>query len=231
MQRYELFHDERLGGTCFNCGSIPETGVHAPPKVFLDKPYPDNIIQVPSCTNCNSSTSLDEQYVASLIEVAICSTTDPHQLQRNKISKTLEHAPALKQRLDQAATVIDGVYTLHPELERVNPVLEKIARGLWCFDNSQDTTDMNAIVHLSVVPLSQEERDTFFNSSSVQSWDEIGSHGFLRSILGTEESEYGPGWLDLQVGRFSYSVDSSDSERVRMIFSDYLYATVYLERR
>ena len=233
MQRFPLSHDERLGGTCFNCGSTPETGDHVPPKIFLDKPYPANIMQVPSCTECNSAPSLDEQYVASLIEVVLCGTTDPSRLHRDKIAKTLEHAPALKERLDQAATVHNGGYAVRPELERVDRVLEKIARGLWHFDNVDAPVDMNASTRWAVVPLSQELKREFFESSAgssvVQCWGEIGSHGFSRSILGTDRSDYGPDWVDLQVGRFSYSVDNYDGGRVRMIFSEYLHAAVYLE--
>lgn len=231
VQRFKLFHDERLGGTCFNCGALSETKDHCPPKVFLDRPYANDIIQVPSCTNCNSTASLDEQYLACLIEVTICGTTDPRKLLRHKISKTLEHAPALKQRLDEAAIVIDGIYTLQPEFERVNRIIGKIAKGLWSFENSQDAADMTADVQLSVEPLSQQQIDTFFAASHTQPWGEIGSHGFVRSIIGHEPSEYGADWIDVQAGRFSYSVDSYGAHRVRMIFSHYLYATVYLEYR
>ena len=229
MQRYPLYDDERLGHTCFNCGSAPETRDHVPPRVFLDEPYPDNIMRVPSCTKCNLDSSGDEQYVASLIEVAVCGTTDPSRLQRRKISKTLEHAAPLRARLDQAVTVDNGIYTVLPQLERVNRVLEKIARGLWCFDNSQDTADFKTSVNSGVVPLSEEDSDAFFDASSIQPWGGLTSHGFMRSLFGTEKSTYGPGWVDLQLGRFSYSVDSLDGERVRMIFSDYLHSDVRLD--
>lgn len=137
MQRYKLFHDERLGGTCFHCGRAdPETVDHVPPKMFLDEPYPDDLITVPSCRRCNSEPSDDEQYVASLIEVVVCGTTDPRQLKRRKITKTLEHAPALRERLRQASTARNGEHSVQPEKERVDLVLEKIARGLWRFETA-----------------------------------------------------------------------------------------------
>ncbi len=231
MQRFELFHDERLGGTCFNCGSgDPETDDHVPPKVFLDEPYPDDLITVPSCRSCNSESSDDEQYVASLIEVVLCGTTDPRQLQRRKISKTLEHAPALRERLRQASTTRNGDHFVQPEQERVNRVLEKIARGLWCFETAQDTADFKATVSCDVTPLmgERENRSFFAPRSGLSGWGEIGSRGFIRSCLGSCKSVYGPGWEDVQVGRFSCSVDSG-GDRVRMIFSDYLHAKVLLE--
>lgn len=231
MQRYELFHDERLGGTCFHCGRAnPETDDHVPPKVFLDKPYPNDLITVPSCSPCNSASSDDEQYVASLIEVVVCGTTDPRQLKRRKIAKTLEHAPALRERLRQASTVKNGDHIVHPEQERVDLVLEKIARGLWRFETAQDTEDFKAVIFCNVAPLMDERAITsFFSSGSgLSGWGEIGSRGFIRSICGSNESVHGPGWEDVQVGRFSFSVDSG-GDRVRMILSDYLYVTVRLD--
>ncbi len=230
VKRYRPDHDARLGGACFHCGSaFPDTVDHVPPKIFLDKPYPDDLITVPSCRGCNSDSSDDEQYVASLIEVVVCGTTDPRALERHKISKTLEHRPLLREKLARAATVDNSAYTVRPELERVNLVLEKIARGLWRFDTAQDTADLEATVHCDVAPLSAEIRDVFFSSSrpGLSAWGEIGSRGFIRSVCGGEESSYGPGWEDVQVGRFSCSVDSG-GDRVRMIFSDYLHADVRL---
>ena len=230
MQRYKLFHDERLGRTCFHCGRDPETVDHVPPKVFLDKPYPEDLITVPSCGRCNSVSSDDEQYVASLIEVVVCGTTDPRQLKRRKIAKTLEHAPALRERLRQASTVKNGGHFVRPEQERVDLVLEKIARGLWRFETAEDTADLNATVYCDVAPLMDERgiMAFFASDSGLSVWGEIGSRGFIRSCLGDYESVYGPGWEDVQVGRFSFSVDSG-GDRVRMIFSDYLFATVRLE--
>ena len=231
MQRYKLFHDERLGGTCFHCGRAgPETDDHVPPKIFLDKPYPKNLITVPSCRRCNSASSDDEQYVASLIEVVVCGTTDPRRLKRRKISKTLEHAPALQERLRRASTAKNGDQFVHPEQERVDRVLEKIARGLWRFETAQDTTDFKATVSYDVAPIMNEERTmSFFDSGSgLSGWGEIGSRGFIRSCLGGYESVHGPGWEDVQVDRFSFSVDSG-GDHVRMIFSNYLYTMVRLE--
>ena len=230
VQRYPLFHDERLGGTCFHCGgSSPDTVDHVPPRVFLDKPYPDDLITVRSCSDCNSGSSDAERYVASLIEVVVCGTTDPRALERRKISKTLERRPRLREELARAATFDNGVYIVRPEFERVNLVLEKIARGLWRFDSAQDAADLKATVHLDLAPLSAEMSDVFFSSSrpGLSAWGEIGSRGFIRSVCGGEESRYGPGWEDVRVGRFSCSVDSG-GDRVRMIFSDYLHADVRL---
>lgn len=228
MQRFKTYEDKRLGGVCFNCGSLPTTRDHAPPKVFLDKPYPKNIIKVGSCGACNAVTSSDEQYLACLIEVTLRGSTDPDDLQRSNIAKTLRRAPALRSRLDQARYDIDGSTGFRCELERVNRVLEKMARGLWYFDHAEALTDAYAICRWWPAPLSPEQETDFFQTSGLQLLPEIGSHAFVRTLLPTsmtEPSKYGDGWVDIQEGRFSYSTDDS---RVRMILSDYLFVDVQI---
>lgn len=228
MQRFKTYVDERLGGVCFSCGSLPTTRDHAPPKVFLDKPYPNNIIQVESCEPCNRVTASDEQYVACLIEVTLRGSTDPDDLQRPNIAKTLRRVPALRSRLAQARYDIDGSTGFRCEPERVDRVLVKMARGLWYFDHAEAPTDALAICRWLPAPLSPEQEAQFFQTSGLQLLPEIGSHAFVRTLLPirmTEPSKYGDGWVDIQEGRFSYSTDDS---RVRMILSDYLFVDVQM---
>ena len=87
-----------------------------------------------------------------------------------------------------------------------------------------------SVVSCDLAPLmdERESRSFFASGSGLSGWGEIGSRGFIRSCLGDCESVYGSGWEDVQVGRFSYSADSG-GDRVRMIFSNYLYVTVHLE--
>jgi hypothetical protein len=77
VRQYETFVDERLLGFCAFCGGRPGTRDHVPPKVFLDKPYPANLPVVASCARCNSGASVDEEFVAALLEVVICGTPTP----------------------------------------------------------------------------------------------------------------------------------------------------------
>ena len=61
--------DERLDLICSYCGiNNPDTRDHVPSKILLDQPYPENLPVVPCCSKCNRSFSLDEEYVACLLE-------------------------------------------------------------------------------------------------------------------------------------------------------------------
>ena len=225
MQRFKTYEDERLGGVCFSCGATPTTRDHAPPRVFLDKPYPKDIIKVESCSACNESASLDEQYVACLIEVALRGNTDPDDLQRPKVARTLRRDPALRARLARAKFDVDGYIEFQPETERVIRVLTKMARGLWYFEHAEAPTDAEAICRLWTAPLTPQEASEFSRTNLLQGWPEIGSRAYVRACRGLVDPEYSSGWIEIQEGRFSYSTDDG---RVRMILSDYLFVDVTL---
>ena len=78
------FGDDRQKGFCVHCGRPPETQDHAPPKVFLDMPYPQHRPTLPSCLKCNNGFSADEEYLACFVECVVCGTTDPEKLTREK---------------------------------------------------------------------------------------------------------------------------------------------------
>ena len=77
-------HPERL---CCYCGAWADTVDHVPSKVFMDKPYPENLPVVPCCKKCNREFSLDEEYVTVLLECVRWQTFDPF------ISDVATHAP------------------------------------------------------------------------------------------------------------------------------------------
>lgn len=47
---------------CIYCGNEANTREHAPSKVFLRKPFPDNLPVLPACKNCNNAFSDYELY-------------------------------------------------------------------------------------------------------------------------------------------------------------------------
>lgn len=47
---------------CIYCGNTADTREHAPSKIFLNEPYPNDLIVLPACKDCNNSFSADELY-------------------------------------------------------------------------------------------------------------------------------------------------------------------------
>jgi len=55
-------------GECVYCGSFGKiTDDHIPPKLIFPKPWPKNLICVPSCKKCNNSYSTDDEYFRMMI--------------------------------------------------------------------------------------------------------------------------------------------------------------------
>ena len=53
---------------CVYCGSEKDPTIdHVPPKLFLTRPYPDNLITVPACAKCNQSFQKDDEYARTLL--------------------------------------------------------------------------------------------------------------------------------------------------------------------
>jgi hypothetical protein len=211
----DLFIDERSEGICVFCGGVPDTRDHVPPRVFLDKPYPENLPVVASCFACNNGASVDEEYVACLIEVAVCGTTDPDSIRRDKIARTLRKKPSLVAKmagsLKQGGLVLSG-----KDVERVNSVVGKMAYALWAFENSGSSYRPLASLQWSPLPeLTQEELDSLFTSPPMSLFHEIGSRGLIREL--TDPSNF---WQEVQPGRFAYATDGVG--QVSIVIGDYL---------
>jgi hypothetical protein len=80
MDPKKLFADERFNGVCVHCGSEPSSRDHVPSKVFLDQPFSDDLPVVPACEACNNRMSIDEVYVACLVECVISAEISEPQL-------------------------------------------------------------------------------------------------------------------------------------------------------
>ena len=82
MDPRHLFIDERHTGMCVYCGTHPDTRDHVPSKVLLDEPYPPELPVVGACKKCNSSFSLDEQYLACFLDCVIRGGAEASHYQR-----------------------------------------------------------------------------------------------------------------------------------------------------
>jgi hypothetical protein len=142
----QIFADERLA---VFCGDEPDTRDHVPPNVFLDKPYPDNLLIVGSCDKCNNGASLDEQFIACLLEVVTCGTAAPAGLRRPNIVRTLTRAPALAEQLARGLRSSGGFLMGAEDIKRLARVLEKVGRALWAYQTGEPTRGVSASVSWS----------------------------------------------------------------------------------
>ena len=118
---------------CVYCGALASSRDHVPPRSLLEKPLPRDLLTVPSCSDCNHSFSLDEQY----LQVVIAQIGHVPQLMAKVekgglVDRALERAPHLDQRIvDSLEVGSDGRVWLKPEGERILRIFQKIAYGLF----------------------------------------------------------------------------------------------------
>lgn len=221
--------NERLADSgCAYCGAAPDTADHVPSKILLDDPLPENLPVVPACRACNSSFSRDEEYLACFIECVVVGTADPDRLSRPKIKQALRHSPGLAVLIARSCAVVDGNLLWTPDAERVEHVVLKLARGHHLYELASPQYEHPDI--LSIVPLvtmSPEGRREFDKGSNLTGWPEIGSRAFLRAVGDGPYAVSAGGWVEVQAGRYRYSIH--EGGLVRIVLGEYLACVVTWE--
>ena len=222
MKNFSAYPDERLEikGKCLYCGkTCMVTKEHVPSKIFLDKPYPKDITTVYACEECNKSFALHEEYMAAIIECAICGSTDAKKLKREKIIKTLGHSEKLRKSLRNSKRKTEEGIFWHPELKRISIVVEKIARGHLYHELNLTDETLPHIETFLLDELNETERKQF-EIPQRHLWPEVASRLLRRCVEGDENME--GDWIVVQKKRYRYTVTQEFYDEVRMVFSEYL---------
>lgn len=225
MRKAQNLGDDRNKGSCVHCGGYFETVDHNPSRVFLDDPLPPDLPTNPSCSACNNSFSIDEAYLACLIECAAVGDWRPEALHRPKIKDLLRRDAGLSVRMRTAKRCEGETILWETENERVAKVIQKLARGHVAFEvNEPHTSDPE---HLSFVPLHTMNSDAldFFEHANpgAHIWPEVGSRAMMRMQDLSDPFQ----WLVVQEGRYRYRVTQGDGLWVRMVIREYLAAEVW----
>ena len=225
MKQIRPFGDERVLTGCIYCGAYPDSGDHVPSRVLLDDPFPDNLPVVPSCRSCNGSYSLDEEYVAALLDCVAVGSVEPTERHRKKVRRILEQRPALSAMLGQARSVdASGTTVFEPDAARVNNVVLKLARGHSAFELHSLENDEPAT--FSVVPLElldAASREAFETPPEVHMFPEVGSRAMLRMV---EHGVPSPSWIVVQPGRYRFLASPGVPLQVRIVIGEYLACEV-----
>lgn len=230
MKQLNNYADQRFNGQCVYCGAAPETREHVPPKVFLDRPYPDNLPIVEACAKCNNGFSMDEEYMACLLDCIISGTIDPDFIQRENVKRTLKKRPTLASRLQSAMKSNDNSIMFDVEVERINNVVEKIAIGHVLFELNLLLSESPKVAVAPFVTFTEDQIHNFenINFMVIDVCPEVGSRSMQRLII-AEDKVYSEGWITVQPDRYRYAVIQSEIVEVRMVFSEYLACQVTWE--
>lgn len=118
---------------CFYCNSTANTKDHTPSKNLLEKPYPNNLLTIPSCVECNNSFSLDEEYFLNvLVEISTNPTLLAKKEVEGNVSKARSRSKGLRERIENSLIQSDnGRIYFRSENDRIKRVVEKNALGLY----------------------------------------------------------------------------------------------------
>jgi hypothetical protein len=119
---------------CSYCTHTATTRDHVIPRCFLEKPYPPNLLTVPSCASCNGGYSIDEQYALVLMaKSGFVPTLLNKVAEGGAVDRALQRDSRLDDLFIQSAEVKeDGRVFLKPDIDRLGRVLRKVAFGLYC---------------------------------------------------------------------------------------------------
>ena len=224
--------DERLKGGCAHCGASmtnePRTSDHIPSKVLLNSPYPENLMVVDACKKCNKSFSTDEEYAAAFLASVISGSSKPDASRFPSAAMSLNRSPILRSRIEQSRTIqkapgSEDKVIWRPELDRIERVIVKNARGHAFYELGEPMLEEPTFVHIGpITELTPEQLDEFGTPHAhITGWPEVGSRHMQRIA----SDLHGPGgWVEVQRNAYRYAVD--EFATVRIVLQEYLAALV-----
>lgn len=223
MKQFRDFSDERTKfNGCVFCGGEIENRDHIPSRVFLERPYPENLPVVPSCRKCNQSFSLDEEYLACLVECAKNGSVEAASMKGGKAAKILRRQQLLKSRLISARLEQMKEIYWKPEYERVLNIVLKLARGHAAFELGEPFLDNPSSVNfIPLCSMASGVRVEFEQCSWNGFWPEVGTRGMQRMV----NVGFDLPWIEVQQDKYRYLVNPRPP-MVRIVIAEYLTAEV-----
>lgn len=237
MRQQVPFVDTRLYDYCYACGDVitdqTRTIEHVPARLFLDRPYPDNLATVFSCFACNNGTSADEQFVGCLLEAVRVGSADPQSFERGRVRDSVQKSPAIAQEIDSTFSS-DRAWDDATNGLRLRAVIQKLARGHAMYDLADPRSESPETTSWFRLDEAPEEQIAAFENwmtvdTGVRLFPEVGSRALLRWFDGREEQKT---WFTVQQDRYRYSyrVDV-DALRVRLVLRGFLACEVSWSNR
>ena len=122
-------------GRCYYCLRGATTRDHVVPRCLLEKPYPPNLLTIPSCRECNAGFKQDEEYFLAVMAQSGSVPTLMSKVDENRVvDRMLQKSPGLDSLIQGSLRIAEdgrGVY-ITPDEVRLANVARKVAFGLYC---------------------------------------------------------------------------------------------------
>lgn len=239
--RHKIVYEKDAYSECIYCGAKADTREHIPSKVFLVKPYPDNLAIVPACFGCNNSFSYDELFLSILIEKLKYKYYGSQFAYTEETLARLNNNKKLEGEIEKAISR-NNINELE---ERIKRVLFKLAIGHAVYETSEGYCLKNVTVKYAFLNnMSDEEIENFCQPLIIdgQLFPEVGSRAYerIRVLEVKLSSTNDPNkhlttqvlcleWVEVQASKYIYtSYRFGDEIVVKLIINDFLYALVII---
>lgn len=233
MQFISDYSDERLKDYCIYCNALlteqEASREHIPSKVFLDKPYPENLFVAWVCKACNNSFSSDEEYAAAILGVMMSGSPDPENQIWDGTKRILSYQTKLREQIRKGCKLdAEGrFFDIKFNENRIENVLAKNAKALALYMISEPLYDEPS--HISwqfLTELSEEEKQQFEHIPAPIFFQEVGSRMMM---LQNTEGELIGHWTEIQKDPFRFALMWDGPIIVRMVFEEFPFVEVVWE--
>lgn len=238
MKGMRDYSDERHKSWCIHCGvvlgSVESNLDHVPSKTILDRPFPDNLPTVRICKACNTSFSNDEEYFTAFLGSVLAGTTEPDQQVVGRAEKILGSNYRLQDEIEASLEIVKDTggndqITFVPDMERIQNVVVKNARGHILFEHGQPARGEPLRVAIQPMPVLSPDILAGFESIDYGSgWPEVGSRLMNRLVTGDDMRP--DGWVVVQPNVYRFAVMDHGQFVVRTVIREYLATEVVWEQ-
>jgi hypothetical protein len=151
----------------------------------------------------------------------------------------MQNSSALRQRIENSRTEINGQIGFVPETDRINNVMLKLARGHAAFELSQSCrTEPDHFWWGPISSLPQADQELFHSVHFQKALGEIGSRNIQRLLVTqlTMQSETGEqqniqmlinDWIDVQDDQYRYiAIDDMGAIIIRIVIAEFFACEV-----
>lgn len=234
---------------CVYCGTPSDTREHVPSRVFLSKPYPEDLPVLPACKQCNNSFSNDELYTEVYITTIKFLSGYADSLSKENQKRMYLNTAFLDAQNDLSKYYNSESISIN---EKVVRVITKLAVCHMVYELSEGYCVNDACIKPISVSYSfafdmtadekkQYDSFIFINDKRVP---EIGSRVFdkifvlepvLQRIDNGEQSELQMlvmNWTDIQEHNYRYIawLENNNFFHVKIVIHDFLYAEIIFDR-
>ncbi|MFC9540758.1 hypothetical protein ACFTQ7_12830 [Lysinibacillus sp. NPDC056959] len=238
--RYRIENRKNRYTECIYCSKESHTREHVPSKVFLQKPFPDDLPTLPACYECNNAFSKKELLVSLLI-----------QIMKKELLNNYEFPESTNGRIEKNEGLLMKVKNIiatgdTSKLDSdIRSVLVKLARGHSVWDLSKGYyIDSDAVNHDSINvdyrflhEMTQDEINDFLAVYIVSRLPlpEIGSRLFDTRLLVYQDdteniNEVIVLWEEVQEGEYEYICYQFDNViEVKIVINNFLFAKIHFK--